>query len=64
MTLYIFIMTDQAHSMCVSLRLDQDTLKAIEQERGDKTLSATMNTRICGALSTLASKAKEGVHND
>ena len=57
-------MSDQAHSMCVSLRLDQDTLKAIEQERGDKTLSATLNTRICGALSTLASNAKEEECND
>ena len=53
-------MSDQAHSMCVSLRLDPATLKIVEQERGDKTLSATMNARICSALSVLADKAKEG----
>jgi len=52
-------MSDQAHSMCVSLRLDPATLKAVEQERGDKTLSTALNTRICGALSTLASNAKD-----
>ena len=57
-------MSDQAHSMCVSLRLDPATLKAIEQERGDKTLSAAMNTRICGALSVLASKAKIGENDE
>lgn len=51
-------------SMCVSLRLDPATLKAVEQERGAKTLSATMNARICGALSTLATSAKEGESND
>jgi len=52
-------MPDQVHSMCVSLRLDPTTLKVIEQERGDKTLSAAMHARICGALSVLAAKAKE-----
>lgn len=58
-------MTDQkARSMCVSLRLDPDILKAIEQEQEDNTLSATMNARICGALSILASKAKEEVRDD
>jgi len=57
-------MSDQAHSMCVSLRLDPATLKAVEQERGGKTLSATLNTRICGALSTLASNAKKGDNID
>ena len=48
-----------AHSMCVSLRLDPATLKAVESGRADKTLSATMNVRICGALSVLASNAKK-----
>ena len=51
-------MSDQAHSMCVSLRLDPATLKAVELEQGDKTLSTTLNARICGALSVLASNAK------
>ena len=46
------------HSMCVSLRLDPATLKVVEQEQGDKTLSAALNTHICGALSKLASNAK------
>ena len=48
-----------SHSMCVSLRLDPATLKVVESERGVKTLSTTLNARICGALSVLASKAKE-----
>ena len=56
-------MSEQTHSMCVSLRLDPATLKAVELEQGDKTLSATLNTRICGALSVLASKAKEETHD-
>ena len=51
-------MQDQARSMCVSLRLDPATLKVVESERGDKTLSATLNARICGALSVLASNAE------
>jgi len=45
--------------MCVSLRLDPATLKVVDSERGDKTLSTTLNARICGALSILAFKAKE-----
>ena len=57
-------MADRAHSMCVSLRLDPATLKVVELEQGDKTLSAALNTRICGALSVLASKAVEGDNND
>jgi len=56
-------MSDQAHSMCVSLRLDPATLKAVEQERGDKTLSTALNTRICSALSVLVSKVKEEESN-
>ena len=54
-------MSDQKapHSMCVSLRLDPATLKTVESERGGKTLSATMNARICGALSVLTSNANE-----
>ena len=63
MAIYIFIMTDPVHSMCVSLRLDPATLKIVEQERGDKTLSATMNARICGVLSVLAAKAEEGARD-
>jgi hypothetical protein len=54
------VRTAQAHSMCVTLRIDPATLHSVEQERGDKTLSATMNACICGALSVLVSKAKEG----
>ena len=52
-------MADQAHSMCVTLRVNPATLKAVESEQGDKTLSATLNTRLCGALSGLVSKVKE-----
>ena len=52
-------MADHAHSMCVTLRMDPATLKAVESEQGDKTLSATLNARICRALSVLASSAKE-----
>lgn len=48
---------EAAHSQCVSLRLDPATLRLVEDERADKTLSATMNVRICGALSVLASNA-------
>ena len=52
-------MADHAHSMCVTLRMDPATLKAVESEQGAKTLSATLNARICRALSVLASTAKE-----
>lgn len=48
---------EQAHSMCVSLRLDPATLKELNEERKEETLSAAMNVRICGALSVLASHA-------
>ena len=51
-------MSNQAHSMCVPLRLDPATLKVVEEERGDKTLSATLDARIGRALFVLSSKAK------
>lgn len=55
---------EAAHCQCVSLRLDPATLKAVESERADKTLSATMNARICGALSTLTSNANKEESDD
>ena len=57
-------MVDQAHSMCVTLRVDPATLKAVESEQGDKTLSSTLNARICRALSVLASTAKDETSDD
>ena len=47
------------HSMCMSLRLDPATLRTVEQEQKGKTLSATMNAQICGALLALISNANE-----
>ena len=57
-------MSEAAHSMCVSLRLDPATLKVVESERADKTLSATMNVRLCGALSVLALNVNKEESND
>ena len=54
----------EARRMCVSFRVDPTTLKMVEQERGDKTLSATMNARISGVLSILSSKAKGEVNDE
>lgn len=57
-------MIDQeARSMCVSLRLNPETLKELEQKRDDRTLSTTMNARICGALSVLSHNAKKEVND-
>ena len=54
-------MTDQAHSMCVSLRLDPATLHAVELEQEDKTLSAAMNVRIEKTIRSLVGcDEKEG----
>jgi hypothetical protein len=49
--------------MCVSLRLNPETLKELEQKRDDRTLSTTMNVRICGALSALSHNAKKEVND-
>jgi len=52
------------HSMCVTIRLNSETLEKLEQECGDKTLSAMMNARICGVLSGLAYDASKETGNE
>ena len=54
---------EQAHSMCVTLRLDPTTLKTIEDKQEGATLSAALGVRITGTLEVLAKNAK-GEAND
>ena len=54
---------EQAHSMCVSLRLDKGTLADIENKQEGATLSATIGVRITDTLEVLAKNAK-GESND
>jgi hypothetical protein len=51
---------EQAHSMCVSLRLDPATLKELNEERKEETLSAMMNVRIKNTIESLVGCAKKG----
>lgn len=54
---------EQAHSMCVTLRLDKDTLSDIKDKQEGATLSATIGVRITDTLEVLAKNAK-GESND
>lgn len=59
-------MSDQeelAHSMCVSLRLDKDTLADIESEQEGATLSATIGVRITNTLEVLAKNVKDELND-
>jgi hypothetical protein len=53
-----------AHSMCVSLRLDEDTLADIESKQEGATLSATIGVRITNTLEVLAENAKKEGRNE
>lgn len=48
---------DSPHSMCVSLRLDPSTLKAIKEESHGATLSVVLGASINQTLRGLAIKA-------
>jgi len=50
---------EAAHSMCVSLRLDPATLKAMKEQAHDKTLSVVLGASINNTLRALAAKAKD-----
>lgn len=54
-------MPDQnpVHSLCVSLRLDKDTLADIEAKQEGATLSAALCVRLTNTLEVLAKNAKE-----
>ena len=54
----------QAHSMCVTLRLDKDTLADIEDKQEGATLSAALGVRITDTLEVLAKKANKEETND
>lgn len=49
---------EPAHSMCVSLRLDKDTLADLESKQEGATLSATIGVRITNTLEVLAKNVK------
>jgi hypothetical protein len=49
----------QAHSMCVTLRIDPATLKTIEDRQEGATLSAALGIRITDTLEVLAKKGKK-----
>ena len=55
---------EQAHSMCVSLRLDPATLKELNEERKEETLSAMMNVRIKNKMGLFVECAKKGGNSD
>ena len=50
---------DSPHSMCVSLRLDPATLKALKEESLGTTLSVVLGSSINQTLRKLAVEAKE-----
>lgn len=54
----------QAHSMCVTLRLDPSTLKELSEERKEETLSAMMNVRIKNTIKSLVECAENGGTSD
>lgn len=59
-------MSDQeepAHSMCVSLRLDKDTLADIKSNQEGATLSATIGVRITNTLEVLAKNVKDELND-
>jgi hypothetical protein len=54
----------QAHSMCVTLRLDNATLAGIEDKQEGATLSAALGVRITDTLEVLAKNANKEEIND
>lgn len=54
----------QAHSMCVTLRLDPSTLKTIEDKQEGATLSAALGVRLTDTLEVLAKNANKGAKNE
>lgn len=59
-------MTDQdaVHSLCISLRLDKDTLADIADKQEGATLSAALGVRLTDTLEVLAKNAKEEESDD
>lgn len=55
---------EQAHSMCVTLRIDPSTLKAIKQKQEGVTLSAALGGRLTDTLEVLAKNANKEESND
>jgi hypothetical protein len=54
---------EPAHSMCVSLRVDKDTLSDIESKQEGATLSATIGVRINNTLEVLAKNVKDKLND-
>ena len=55
---------EQAHSMCVTLRIDPSTLKAIKRKQEGTTLSAALGVSITDTLEVLAKNANKAESDD